>query len=296
MINTPEHTAGKEPLNLERIVTILHEKLPTITSELIGTSENIDDPRQQDFMADPDNPAYHALMWHQYGVLTHSEKFRSFIANKAPDYIKQWGIAEQATAILSEKIDGTTKSDLLQIASLVHDLGKFTSRIFQVQPDGTELARFIDHEAHSGEIIRHNFKRHLDEFGLTDAQIEYIAQCAEHHFDLGKVRRVADANGGYTLEFARSETFANVAQDIIAAIPELSLEIGLMFMADSFSKTQFSAKADTDEGIAKQKTTLQAEIQAAGAEPLLINQALQQPVNIEIGRQFLQQWATFKHV
>lgn len=294
MTKTPEFTAEKEPINLERIITILREELPAVASELIATSKNIDDPRQQDFKNDPDNPAYHALRWHQYGILTHSDKFRSLIEIDAPDLVEEWGIAEEVKLASSERIDGTTKHDLLQVASLIHDLGKFTSRVFQKQEDGTELARFIDHEKHSGEIIRSTFKNNLEKLGLSEAQIEYIAKCAEHHFDLGKVRRIADASGGYTLEFARSDAFREVSQGIIDTNPEFALEVGLMFIADSLSKTEFMATADTDEGIRAQRAQLEEEIKAAGVEPLLINQALQQPVNIEIGKQFLQQWATSK--
>jgi hypothetical protein len=290
MINPAEYPPAHEALDVERILASLEERLPTVARELIATSPNIEDPRQQDFLQNPDDPAEHALMWHQYGILTHSKEFQKFIADDAPELMQRWSIEEQAIATLSETIDGMSKIELLQIMSLIHDLGKFTSRIFE-ERDGVELARFIDHEKQSGELVRGGFKEVLKELGLSEAQIEYIAQCAEHHFDLGKVRRVAAANGGYTLMFAKSEAFKVEARSIIDANPELALEIGLMFIADSLSKTKFTATADTDEGIEAQREMLEAKIAKAGVEPLLINQALQQPVNVEIGKQFLIQWA-----
>jgi hypothetical protein len=126
--------------------------------------------------------------------------------------------------------------------------------------------------------------------GMHEQQIEYIARCTEHHFDLGKARQVAIDNGGYTMTFARSETFKKVAQDMIKANPELALEVGLMFIADSLSKTRVMATADTDEGINAQRSALEQEIKQKGLDSRLINQALQQPVNVEIGRQYLQTW------
>jgi hypothetical protein len=285
------HTDTK-PLDITHILSSLRTILPAKATELIASSHDTSHPLEQNFVANPDHPAEHSPRWHQYGILTHSEKFRVFIELEAPILMKEWGLADKGVATLSEKIEGTSKSDLLQIASLLHDLGKFTSRTLELQEDETILARFQGHEAHSGTIIRTAFKPTLEELGLRDAQIEYIAQCTEHHFDLGKARQVAIEGSGYTMTFARSDAFKKVANDIIAACLERALEIGLMFMADSLSKTEVTAVTGSDEAIESQRESLKQLLKTKNLDPRLINQALQQPVNVEIGRRYLEAWAS----
>jgi hypothetical protein len=280
-------------MSIDHILTTLRGTLPITARALIVSGRDPDtlDPLEKTFSESPDNPAEHSPMWHQYGILTHSEEFRKFIAVDAPVLLEQWDISKEATTTLSQEIDGIPKADLLQAASLLHDLGKFTARTFERQEDGSLLARFTNHEANSGAIVRSAFKDILKEQGLTDAQIEYIAQCTEHHFELGKIRKAAAENGGYTMAFAKSDAFKSAAQKILNKNPHLALEIGLMFIADSLSKTEIAATTGTDEEIESQRSKLEQEIKDKGLDPRLINQALQQPVNIEMGRQFLQLWA-----
>jgi hypothetical protein len=290
MNNRFDEYTGRESRSIEHTIAALRDTLPKVAKDLIASTHDLSDPLNQSFMDSPDSPAEHSPRWHQYGILTHSEKFREFIEVEAPILMERWGILDRARSILSEEIDGISKANLLQIVSLVHDLGKFTARTFEYGEDGP-LARFVDHEAHSGVIIRAEFKDGLQDLGLGEAQIEYIAECAEHHFDLGRARQTAIDNGGYTLLFARSEAFTEVARDIIHACPDVALEIGLMFMADSLSKTEIASTASTDEDIELDRASLKQEIKDKNLDPRLINQALQQPVNIEIGKQYLKIWA-----
>ena len=287
---TSEKPAEAEPVSVEHILEVLRDTLPELAKDLIASSHDLSDPLEQNFVDSPDSPAEHSPRWHQYGILTHSEMFRRFIEIDAPVLMERWDLLDKADAALSQEIEGTSKADLLQIVALVHDLGKFTARTFEYKND-EPLARFVNHEAHSGAIIRSEFKGTLQKLGLSEAQIEHIAKCAEHHFDLGTARQTAIDNGGYTLSFARSEAFTKVAQGIIRASPDIALEIGLMFMADSLSKTEVASTADTDESIELDRARLEQEIKDKNLDQRLINQALQQPVNIEIGRRYLQLWA-----
>jgi hypothetical protein len=289
MISHDTNNTEETPYN-DQILTVLRNMLPDIARRLIASKQDMSDPRQQAFKTDPDNPAEHSPLWHQYGILTHSKEFQTIIKSGLSVLSAQWNISNEVKAALSEEIQGVSKADLLQIASLLHDLGKFTTRVFERQEDGTLLAKFVGHETDSGAIVRTELKDVLQKMGMHEQQIEYIARCTEHHFDLGKARQVAIDNGGYTMTFARSETFKKVAQDMIKANPELALEVGLMFIADSLSKTRVMATADTDEGINAQRSALEQEIKQKGLDSRLINQALQQPVNVEIGRQYLQTW------
>jgi HD domain-containing protein len=291
MNNSFEKHTDRETIDIEHIVETLRDILPNMAKSLVASTHDIADPLEQGFITNPDSPAEHSPRWHQHGILTHSEMFRAFIIDKAPAIMKEWGISNKVDAVLSEEVEGVSKSDLLQIASLVHDLGKFTARTFELKEDGTYDARFVGHEAHSGTIIRTEFKDTLIQLNLKESHIEYIAECAEHHFDLGKARQVAIDTVGYTLAFAKSDSFKEVARDIIASCPERALEIGLMFLADSFSKTEVAAVADTDDQIESQRKQLEHEVKDKNLNTRLINQAMQQPVNLEIGKQYLQEWA-----
>lgn len=291
MKNFFEKHVEKEPTSIEYMLTTLRKTLPDIARGLITSTHDLSDPLEQSFADNPDGPVEHSPRWHQYGILTHSEKFREFIKVDTPILMEHWGILDKAETVLSEEIEGISKADLLQIAALVHDLGKFTARTFEYREDEL-LARFVNHEAHSGTIIRTTFKDTLQKLSLSEAQIEYIAECAEHHFDLGKARDVAKDTTGYDMAFARSKQFKEVAQNIIDMCPDRALEIGLMFMADSLSKTEVASKGNTDEAIRQDRSRLAQEIKNKNLDPRLINQALQQPVNMEVGKQYLQVWAS----
>ena len=112
--------------------------------------------------------------------------------------------------------------------------------------DGSMGYSFWGHEDDSGSIVRGdlltdspwNVRRLLLLQGLTNAQILYIAECATYHFELGKVRRAAQFADGYTLTFAATEHFREIAIDIISEHPELNFEIGLLFLADNLSKIE----------------------------------------------------------
>lgn len=251
------------------------------------------DPANQSFAIQPDSPMEHAPRWHQYGVITHSVEFGNALRDTVPEYVERWGLTEPVAAALSTEIDGIAKQDLLQITALVHDVGKFTAR--QVEHDevtGATDFSFGGHEEHSGSIVRGSLHSTLMELGLTEPQIEYVARCAELHFELGKVRRVSKADGGYTVAFTESPAFASAAQGIMDEHPDYALEIGLQFIADSLSKSEVAATADTDEEIAVQRPALEAELATKGLNPNLINQALQLPVNLKVAEAYLRQWAT----
>jgi hypothetical protein len=249
------------------------------------------DPANRSFAASPDDPAEHAPEWHQYGILTHSEKFGDALAEQIPAYARQWGVADPVDAALAVEIDGLAKRQLLQIVALVHDVGKFTARTVRRRPDGSVSTSFAGHERDSGRIVRNDLAPVLSRSGLGAAHIEYVATCAELHFELGKVRRTAKDAGGYTIAFTGTPAFMAAARHIIDAFPGCALEIGLQFVADSLSKTEIAATAETDAGIAAERRILEEEISVRGLHPKLISQALQQPVNLTVARHYLRLWA-----
>lgn len=276
----------------EAILSRVESLLPSIASELIIEHQDMSDPANVSFAKNPDDPGEHAPSWHQYGILTHSAKFREKIAADVPRLAEQWGVADIATTALSETIDGVPKVNLLQLAAQLHDIGKFTARTVRHTGEGTVITHFTDHEAHSGAIVRFGLDRTLHNLGLTEGQVEYVARCAELHFELGKVRRSATESGiSYSIAFAYSGEGRRAMESVLTEHADYALEIGLMFTADSLSKADLAPTADTDEDIHTQRAALEEEIKVRGLNPNLIRHALQLPANIAVARQYLTMWA-----
>ncbi len=280
-------------LPISDALTVLHATMPAIATELIQSHQDMADPANQSFATDPDNPLEHAPNWHQFGIITHSDKFLDRMHDAVPKYLEEWGLSKVIDIALGEAVNGISKRDLLDVVAYVHDIGKFTSRMVSRDAGGNIATNFMDHEAHSGTLLRTDeLKQKLMQEGLSEAQVEYIAICAELHFELGKIRRVSRENGGYTIAFTESSEFETAALEIMAEYPDVALEIGLEFLADSLSKTDVAAKSDTDEGISQERSELEAQISEMGLNPHLINQALQQPVNVKVAETYLRLWAS----
>ena len=204
-------------------------------------------------------------------------------------------MAQSVDTALSEEVDGVPKRQLLQAVSLLHDVGKFTARKITRDPTtGAVSTSFEDHEVHSGEIVRGELSPVLTDWGLSPHQIDYIATCTELHFELGKVRRVSKAVGGYTMAFIDTPEFRATAQEIIDTHPDYALEIGLQFIADSLSKTEVvprSGVGSTDQEIEQERPWVSAELERKHLDPRLVNQAMQQPINLKVTKAYLTQWA-----
>lgn len=265
--------------------------LPALAVDLIKDNLDMSDAANRSFVAAPDDPMEHTPRWHQHGIITHSIKFCQDLQVLVPEYLNTWGVGEEVDAALATEVDGISKERLLRIVALVHDLGKFTARKIKRDESGAVSATFAYHEEHSGRIVRDKLRPELEAWGLTDRQIAYTARCAELHFELGKARLASKATSGYNIEFTKSAAFATAADKIMAEHPEYAVEIGVQFIADSSSKTEVAATADNDAGIEAQRPELEREIAAKGLHPALINQALQQPVNLELAKGFLELWA-----
>lgn len=304
--------------NAERMAQIIEQikqDLPNIAHDSVPLDPQNDvidlygksyTERAEYFRDNPDDYLQHSPKWHQHGILTHSYEFARAIKDTIPQYLEDWsrkylesggyqwtGLENEAKGVLSQQIDGVEKRQLLEVAGLLHDVGKFSSRTEEIEKDSIKSYSFTDHEEHSGKIIRteDNVSRKLKDFGLTDAQIEYVARCAELHFELGKVRRTSKENGGYTMAFVDTPAFHDAAQEIIDKNPDFALEIGLLFIADGLSKSEVQAHGSTDEEIETETVELEKELAEKGLNPNLISQAKQMPVNFKIAKTYLNQWA-----
>jgi hypothetical protein len=293
--------AGKPRHQRDHYTRQIMDRLPEIAKQIMSKHVDAGDHRNTKFLANPDSPAEHSPKWHQWGVVTHTRMFGVAHEKDVPRYLQQWGIKDQVDRHLDQEIDGQPKRDLLRASIPLHDLGKFTHRTFEDKPDGSYKTAFTDHEAKSGEIIRDpkfadDLKR---DYNLTDKQIEYIARCAELHFTLGILRKKAKMAGAYNMNFPNSPQFPELARDVMKSYPGFELEMGLLFIGDSMAKTNIRIDASTDEEIEAQHNDLVNRIDRKLAalpeghkfNPKLIQAAKQMPVNIAVGKKYLQTWA-----
>ncbi|EDK72757.1 metal dependent phosphohydrolase [candidate division TM7 genomosp. GTL1] len=269
-------------MSVDQVIQNLSEALPDIATTLITKYQDMSLAHNQSFAKEPDDPAEHELRWHQYGIITHSRRFEEYFREVVPMYLEKWGIVDSVNKNLAKTIDNTPKAELLRVAALLHDVGKFTARV---------PGSFRGHEAHSGRIIRTELTEQLKKFKFTEKQIEYIATCTELHYELGKIRRSARLSEGYTMDFLKSHEFKQAAEETLRARPEFALEIGLFFLADNLSKIDIAATGETYNQILAEKPALEQRIATAGLHPNLINAAVQLPVNVKMAKAYLKLWA-----
>ncbi len=251
--------------------------------------ENI--PENRNFRKNPDDPFEHHHKWHQFGIITHTAKFLEYFNTQAQDYFTQWGIDKEIKEKMSEQIDGMTKEDLLRIAIVLHDLGKF-ERDFE-EKNGKLEPDYKGHEKRSEKFIKENDKVQevlKDEYKLTDAQIEYIARCAGLHYELGKVRSVAKKTPeGFTIAFAKSEGCKKASREIGDKFPDYKIEVGILFLCDSLAKTdvRVAAKAKTDLEAEAMAEEIKEVIEDRSLNPKLISAIKQVALNNEIAKTYL---------
>lgn len=266
--------------------------LPTLAKKLILQKYDLTQPENMSFFIDPDGTLQHAPDWHQWGIITHTRQFAAAMQNEVPGLLSEWGILNGVGEHLTKKIGTESKKTLLDFAVLLHDIGKFTSRTQTIKPDGKVRNRFDDHEKASGQIIRNpDFSQILKtEYNLTPEQIEYIAKNAELHFQLGIVRQgVKKTTGGYNLEFAEGSNQNQEMQEVIQKSSGHTVELGLLFLADSLAKTDIRISANTDEEIASQQLTISEVLKQRHLNPRLLSAVNQLPVNIAVARTYLMQ-------
>lgn len=269
-----------DPHTTEIVKAILDE-YPSVARQIIQQYQDMSLPVNQSFARHPDDPAEHETRWHQFGIITHSERFQQILAHEVPAYLQKWSLWREVQKVLLAQIDGKSKWDLLQVTAVLHDVGKFAAR----QPG----KGFRDHEVFSGQLIRTTLKPLLKTYSLTEAQIEYIARTAELHYELGKIRRKAKKTG-YTIAFTQSQAFKDGVQTIQQQYPDFALEIGLLFLPDSISKTEIAATGETDAEVAGQQKALEKKMTEAKVNPIFINAAMQLPINIKVAEEYLKYW------
>ena len=251
--------------NLTATAQYLLNQLPRIAAYLVDSDWlDIDDPREHE----PD--------WHQWGVLEHSRRVSQAMANEAPIFCLAWE-APFISDLKAEVVEHKSKWDLLLIACVVHDLGKWAGRT--VKSGGSHS--FKGHEAVSEHLIRHDpyVRRVLLQVKLRSEQLDYIARVAGTHYELGKLRRLAQERGEFDLTFLKSDHFRQGCKLLAAQYPDYLREIGLIFLADSLAKVEFRAGLESSEKI-------ETQIAKQGLSKKLMQAVSQVPLNIALCRAY----------
>ncbi|MBO7491670.1 MAG: hypothetical protein J6T59_04440 [Bacteroidales bacterium] len=248
-----------------------------------------DTPENQSFIANPDAPAEHKPKWHQFGIITHTRKFAYHYDHTLPQYLKEWGLCKKMNVYLDDEIDRISKNDLLRLSIPFHDLGKFTGRFIKME-NGQPNAHFNGHEKLSEELIRGN--RDVRQFfvsqGLTDLQIDYIAQCAGLHYELGKIRDIPKKRGEkFTIAFIQSQECKDYCLTSMKEHPGFKVEMGILYICDSLAKTDIIIEAESDEEIAAKSDEVAKMVSEKGLHPKLSNAIMQLPVNIAFAHRYL---------
>lgn len=280
----PNAAERQQSLEIEKR---LLNQLPEIALSIIP-----DSPENDNFRNNPDDVKEHEPRWHQFGIITHTEKTVDHYHQTVPKYLKEWEIEGEVSKALNQDIDGKTKTELLGISMPLHDLGKFSSPRLKKENEFGVMRKHFDHEKRSGEIIRNNLilKKLFADSGLSEKQISYIAECAETHYELSKMRDAAkETDLDFSLEFTESKEGQKACQKIIEKFPDLKIEIGIYYLADSLAKTDIKIKAGSDEDIRNQSDKIKQEINDLNLNPNIAGAVSQGPVNINAAKTYLMQ-------
>jgi hypothetical protein len=270
---------------MNKIAVKLEENLPIIAQEIISQNNNLTPEARTNFLENPDAIIEHYPKWHQWGIVTHSLNFGKFYDHTVSQYLDAWGISADVDSYLNSRIDGRTKGELLRISMPLHDLGKFDKK----QDLESGKFDFHGHETRSREIILENLvNTRLENEGLTQSQIQYVADCAGYHFELGFVRRAAKKTQmGYTIAYTQSDS---CKRDLHSKLPDykgFEVEIGLLYLSDSLAKTDVTLDVITDEGIESSKSIVEQELIVRNLNPKLIKAVLQSPVNVMLSKTYM---------
>jgi len=230
---------------LENLISTIRETLPSLASRLIRHHLDQSLPHNQEFAEHPDSYWHHKPMWHEWGVITHTNKFLEAFEQEEKELLEEWGLHHIIEEFM-EPIDGIPKKDLMKLGILLHDLGKFTLRhLSKKQVSKPPLPpdfSFGGHELESERIIHSDYvKPLLREGGLKDSHIIYIGRCAALHYELAKIRNHIFSTGyeNYTIAFIEGDEHKKLSQKLADENPYHRIEVGIMYLGDSLAKTSF---------------------------------------------------------
>lgn len=279
----------RENLPIQKIISSIEKKLPIIGQKIISDHLDLTVMENQKFFENPDDFSQHEYHWHQWGIISHTKEFIREYNVTVPKLLQEWGIGEQVKTYLSDRIDGRSKHELLQLGILLHDLGKFGKRrIKGYDESGKPDFSFAGHAQLSAEIIEtEEFSRMLKtEYGLTESQIKYISQCARIHFDVAGVRdKYKKIPGSYNVENMTCPEMNEEYHRIVTKCHPFEVEAGLLFMGDTLSKVD-SEPVETNDELEKEVEVYKQKYPQL--DPNLSKAVLQKHINLCVARRFLE--------
>jgi hypothetical protein len=100
--------------------------------------------------------------------------------------------------------------------------------------------------------------------------------CARYHFELGFIREVGKKSKyGYSVAFAKSQEFKDAVFDALLSFEKYKIEVGVLFLADSYAKTDVAFENRSDKEILE-------DIKYQDLNPKLIHTVKQKSVNLEV--------------
>jgi len=272
-------------LSIDEIIAEINANLEDIAKSVMAHEIDQEEDalirqHKQKFFIEIDSPEQHQPNWHQWGIITHTRNFMKMYDNEVKQYLRAWNRLEAIKEHLSEKIDGISKSKLIYLGILLHDIGKFRKN-YSKKLSWRVIYTFNKHELYSQEIIQNDLYPLLhDHYRLTDKQIEYIGMCARYHFELGFIREIGKKSKyGYSAAFAKSQEFKDVVIDALPAFEAYKIEVGVLFLADSYAKTDVVFENRSDKEILE-------DLKYQDLNPKLIHAVKQKPVNLEIVKNY----------
>jgi hypothetical protein len=291
-VGAPRLDSRVPDFNLDSALALLWQRLPGIARDLVARADYPPHPRNERFLANPDDPAEHETHWHQWGIITHSRMFEKGFVEEVPVLLRSWGVGEKVGSALVARVDDVPRSDLLRLAIPLHDLGKFAVRQVRLSRNNRVGVAFKHHEEESGRVIRRDLRPLLGgELGLTDAQFEYVAGCAERHYVLAHVRDSLKGSGAYDIAHVLTPGFGERCFALMRMNAGYELEVGLLWLADSLAKNGGRVQAETDEELAAKDAEVRAVARQLVADRDLYDSVRQVPVNVAVARVYLQLWA-----
>ena len=275
--------------NIEQIIQDLKEKLPEIGKEIASQNTRLPEDYKKRFLENLDSVQEHQPKWHEWGIITHTYKTLEAF-EKCNKYLPK-DLQSKIEKYLEEEIDGVKRRELIRIALILHDVGKFEKGIIRDEQGNFKKFDFNNHEQISERIILTKLKPRLESYGLTENQIKYIASCAGHHYELGLIRKKAKKEEGFNLKYVRGGKFEKDVKELLEEHPELKnlkIEMGLMYLVDNLGKIDITIPGDTDEEIERNAYIAEREIKRRNLDPRLINAVKQLRSNVEASIKYLE--------
>ena len=262
-------------MQINEIPEVLEDQLPEIVKKIA------EDNNVLPYIENPDFLEPRLYPWHQFGLLTHTKQVRKIFLREIDEKLKKWGLSAKIEEKLSEKIEKIEKKKLLEISIPLHDLGKI------LVYGSTELDR--EHELVSANLLSQDFLRtKLQNFGLSEAHINYIAKCIETHNILGKqLRNILKHAGNLRLDYVSESNIKPLCVELSKKYKDIKIEIGIFFFCDLLGKTSIRLDCKTDLELQNKEQEIEQTLKEKHLQPELKKAVMQLPVNLKLIKTYL---------